>query len=254
MRRRARAVAATVGPPLAVLVAGLAAWQAAVVATGVPPVILPSPLDVAAAAGASAGTLLAAAAVTAATALLGLAAGVVVGLALALAMVASRPVGAVVQPYLVALRVAPLVAIGPLVFLWIGAGIPARALLVATLTTFPVAIGSLEGLRATPEPYLDLLRSVGASRRARLLRVRLPAAAPSVFAGVKLAAALSVIGTVVAEFLTLRAGLGYRVFEASTALATARMFAALVGLALLGLAFYGTAALIERRFPWRAPG
>lgn len=244
-----RSPLATFGPPVLVFLALLAGWQAYVVATGVPTVVLPSPVEVAAAALASP-SLVRAAAVTALTAGLGLAGGVVVGLALAFAIVTSRTAAAVVHPYLIALRIAPLVAVAPLVFLWIGSGIPARALLVATLTVFPVAIASVDGLRSTPTAYRDLLCSVGASERTVFLRVRVPAAAPSVFAGVKLAAALSVIGTVVAEFLTLRAGLGYRVFAASTALATAEMFAAVAGLAALGLCFYSVPAAVEDALPW----
>jgi len=249
---RSRPGAGAVGPPLAVLVALLAAWQAGVVATGLPAVLLPSPAAVLAAGVAAGPTLLGAAAVTAVTAALGLAGGVVVGLALSFAMVASRAATAVVRPHLVALRVAPLVAVAPLVFLWVGSGVLARALLVSTLTVFPVAVASLDGLRSTPARYVDLMRSVDAPAGRTFLLVRVPAALPSVFAGVKLAAALSVIGAVVAEFLTLRAGLGYRVFDASTGLRTAEMFAALVALAGLGLAVYAVPLAVQRATPWTA--
>jgi ABC-type nitrate/sulfonate/bicarbonate transport system permease component len=161
-------------------------------------------------------------------------------------MVHSRTVTAVVSPYLIALRTTPLIVVAPLLFLWLGSGLLARALLVTTLTTFPVALASLDGLRSTPEPYLDLARSVDASARQEFLLLRVPAAAPSVFAGVKVAATLSVVGTVVTEFLTLRGGLGARTVRTSTALDTAGMFAALFALALLGLAFYAVPALVER--------
>ena len=238
---------AEAGPPVAVLVALLAAWQLTTALLGVPAVILPSPSEVAAAFVALLPTLLADAAVTAATAGLGLAAGVLAGLALAFGMVGSRSFESLAAPYVVALRIAPLVAIAPLLFLWIGRGVPARALLVATMTVFPVTIASVGGLRAVPSEYADLAASVGASPLRTFLWVRVPAAAPSVFAGVKLAAALSVIGAVVAEFVALDAGLGYRVFVTSANLQTARSFAALAALAALGLGFYGAPALVERR-------
>lgn len=235
------------GPASLLLVVVLAAWQAATAVYSIPAVVLPSPVGVGAELAASWRLLLGDAAVTAATAALGLLGGCVVGLLVAFGMVASRTVELVARPFVVALRIAPLVAVAPLLFLWFGRGIPARALLVATLTQFPVAVASVGGLRAVPEEYLDLARSVDASAARTFLRVRVPAAAPSVFAGVKLAAALSVIGSVVSEFVTLTAGLGYRVFVSSTALRTDRTYAALVALVALGLAFYLLPAWLERR-------
>lgn len=234
------------GPAVAFGGLVLVAWHAAVVRWSVPTVILPSPAEVAVTLAGSLPTLLADATVTAVTAGLGLAAGTAVGLALAFAMVRSRRVSAAVHPYLIALRIAPLIAIAPLLFLWLGDGPLARAALVTTLTTFPVAIASLDGLRATPTAYLDLLRTVDAPPRQVFARVRVPAAAPSVFAGLKLAAVLSVVGAVVAEFLTLTAGIGFRVFQSSTSLQTRTTYAALVVLAALGLAFYAVPSAIER--------
>jgi ABC-type nitrate/sulfonate/bicarbonate transport system permease component len=176
--------------------------------------------------------------------------GATIGLLVSFWMVSSRPAAAIAQPYLIGLRVAQLIAIDPLLFLWLGDGVLPRAILVATLTVFPVAIGSYDGLRAVPRQYLDLGRAVDAPTWKLFVHVRIPAAAPSIFAGLKLAAALSIVGTVVAEFVTLRSGLGYQVFYASTALDTARMFAALLVLALLGVTFYFVPVVVERRARW----
>ncbi|AXG05005.1 ABC transporter permease [Haloplanus rubicundus] len=249
-RGTVRSVVGRVWPPVAVAAVVVACWQWFVTATGVPPVILPGPGDVAAAGLAARGTLLAAAATTALTAGIGLVGGVVVGLALAFAMVGSRTAAAVAHPYLIALRIAPLIAIAPLVFLWIGDGVLARATLVTTMTVFPVAIASLDGLRSVPEEYTDLARSVRAPPARVFLRVRVPAAAPSVFAGIKLAAALAVVGTVVAEFLTLQSGLGYQLFDSAEYLRTATTFAALFVLTALGLGFYLVPAAVQRRLDW----
>lgn len=234
------------GPAVAFGGLVLVVWHAAVVLWSVPTVILPSPAEVALTLARSSPTLLADAAVTALTAGLGLAAGTAVGLGLSFAMVRSRRVSAAVHPYLIALRIAPLIAIAPLVFLWLGDGPLARAALVTTMTTFPVAIASLDGLRTTPTAYLDLMRTVDAPPGQVFARVRVPAAAPSVFAGLKLAAVLSVVGAVVAEFLTLTAGIGFRVFHTSTTLQTRRTYAALVVLAALGLVFYAVPSALER--------
>jgi len=248
--RAVRSVVGHVWPPALVAAVVIGCWQWFVTATGVPEVILPGPGDVVTAGLAARETLIAAAATTALTAAGGLLAGVVVGLVLAFAMVGSRTAAAVFHPYLIALRIAPLIAIAPLIFLWIGDGVLARAALVTTMTVFPVAIASVDGLRAVPEEYTDLARSVRAPSTRVFLRIRVPAAAPSVFAGVKLAAALAVVGAVVAEFLTLQSGLGYQLFHSAEYLQTSTTFAALFVLTALGLGFYLVPAAIERRLNW----
>ena len=187
---RVRAAVVTAGPAAGLFVVFVVGWQALTHLLGVPTVILPSPVDVVRTLAETLPTLLGDAAVTAATAALGLLGGTLLGLCFAFGMVTSRAVDAVVHPYVVALRIAPLVAIAPLLFLWFGRGVPARALLVTTLTVFPVTVSSLGGLRSVPVEYLDLGRSVAAPEWRLFVHVRVPAAAPSVFAGVKLAAAL----------------------------------------------------------------
>lgn len=231
-------------PPLAVFVLALVGWTVA--AADAPPILLPSPAAVLEAFLAEPGAFADAIAVSAVTAAGGLALGAAVGLALAFVSVGSTPGRAVVEPAVVGFRIAPLTAIAPLVFLWFGTGIPVRIVLVSVMTTFPVTVASIDGLRSTPRSYLDLLGSVGASEWQTFRTVRLPAALPSVFAGLKLAAALSVTGTIVAELLTLRGGLGGGVWDAGRYARTAELFAYLFVIALFGVLFYGAAALAEQ--------
>lgn len=249
MNARVRARTVRWAPSLLVGFGLLLAWQLAVTLYAIPPVILPSPTGVGAALLETYPRLLADAAVTAVTAGLGLAIGVVVGLCLAFAMTSSSAARDTVLPYVVALRIAPVIAIAPLFFLWFGRGVPTRALVVASLTLFPMTIATLDGLRSTPGEYLDLARSVDASPVRVFFQIRVPAAASSIFAGAKIAATLAIVGAVVAEFVTLNAGIGYRVFETSTRLRTAETYAALVVLSLLGIAFYLLPTVIER--VWR---
>lgn len=231
-------VGANALPSLVTFTALAVAWQAFVVVTAVPTVILPSPVDVATAIVQNGSVLAGDAIVTAVTASLGLALGIVVGLTLAFATTSSRSTATVVLPYVIALRITPVIAIAPLVFLWFGRGITPRAFIVATMTVFPIVIASYDGLTSTPDQYLALAASVDATPTQVFLRVRVPAAAPSILAGIRIAATLSVIGAVVAEFVALRAGLGYRIFETASRLETAETFAALFVLALLGVVFY----------------
>ena len=237
-----------VGIVLVTLSLFLGLWEAYVVITDVPSVILPGPVDIGAALVGLYPQLLSDAGLTALTALLGLWFGAVVGLPLGFGMVASRSASRTAVPYIVALRIAPLIAIAPLLFLWFGRGLLARSVLVGTLTVFPLTIATLDGLRSTPPAYLDLMRSVDARPWRVFLSVRIPASAPSIFAGFKIAATLSIIGAVVAEFLTLSGGIGYRVFRAATFLETTESFAALVVLALLGNLFYLVPVVLERLF------
>ncbi len=240
------------GTPIAVGVAIVLLWHGYTTTADVPSIVLPGPLEVAFALRETWQVLLADAVVTAATAALGLVLGILVGLGLAFGMVRWRLFRAVSLPYVVGLRIAPVIAIAPLVFLWLGRGIVPRAVVVATLTQFPIAIGTLSGLRSVPTEFLDLARSVDASTRQQFLHVRLPAAASSVYASTQIAATLAVIGAVVAEFVTLRTGLGYRVYETGMYLQTAEMYAALVVLSLVGVAFYNLPRF--GRWLWRWHG
>lgn len=224
--------------PLVVAVGLVLIWHWYVKANDVPSIVLPGPLEVAEVLRASGRSLLADAAITATTAALGLLLGALVGFVLAFGMIRWRTVRAISLPYVVGLRIAPIIAIAPLVFLWLGRGIVPRAVVVATLTQFPIAIGTLSGLRSVPQEYLDIGRSVDASDKQLFVYVRLPAAASSVFVSLQIASTLAVIGTVVAEFVTLRAGIGYRIYDTGLRLDTAEMYAALVVLAAVGILFY----------------
>lgn len=231
-------------PPLTVFVVLLVGWTIA--AAGTPPILLPAPTAVVDAVLASPAAFVRATAISGVTAVGGLALGGVLGLLLAFVAVDSAPGRAVVEPTVVGFRIAPLTAVAPLVLLWFGTGVPVRILLVSLMTTFPVTVASIDGLASTPQRYLDLLASVDASDWRTFRSVRVPAALPSVFAGLKLGAALAVTGTVVAELLTLRGGLGAGVWEAGRFVRTAELFAYLLAIALFGVVFYGAAALAER--------
>lgn len=231
-------------PPLVVFAVAMMGW--AITAANAPPILLPAPAVVAETILADPGTFATETAVSVVTAFGGLAIGTAVGLVLAFVSVGSAPGRAVVEPAVVGFRIAPLTAVAPLVFLWFGTGLAVRMVLVALMTTFPVTVAAVDGLRSTPQAYLDLLDSVGVADWRAFYAVRLPAALPSVFAGLKLGAALAVTGTIVAELLTLRRGLGARVWEAGRFVRTAELFAYLVVIAAFGIAFYGAAALLER--------
>ena len=160
-------------------------------------------------------------------------------LAFAAAALHSRCSTACSRPLVVASQTVPVIALAPLLVLWLGYGALPRVIVCALIAFFPMAVTALEGLRATDPQLLLLLRSVGARRRDVFWRVRVPGAAPFLAAGLRTGATLSLVGAVVAEWTGTDRGLGYLVLSANARLATAQAFAAVLLITVLGLAAYG---------------
>ena len=246
------------GASLLTLLAGLAAWQAGCLALGLPTYILPTPLQVTAALVDDGPALLAAAWATLSMSLLALALAAAVALPLALLTGLSRWAERALKPLAVTLQVTPVVAIAPLVTIWAGLEHPGRAIiaLAAVVAFFPLFSGAATGLRSADPDLERLFDLYGASPLHRLARLQLPAAAPYLLEGLKVAVGLAVIGTVVAEFVAgsgASQGLAWRVLEAEHQLKTAEMFAALVVLAVLGAGLHALADAAEGRLlrAWR---
>ncbi|MFJ6213522.1 ABC transporter permease [Streptomyces sp. NPDC092296] len=183
----------------------------------------------------------------------GLVAGSVLGLALAVLFLHAAPVSKGLMPWLVASQTVPLVAIAPMIVIWGGkAGAPpwvAVTGIAAYLAFFPVTINALRGLKSPPKVQLEFMRSVGASRRQVLLWLRVPAALPFVFAGLRLAATASVVGAIVGE---LSAGTGRGIGRVILSSAyyysngPEKLYAAVLVAALAGIVFVQLLALAER--------
>jgi NitT/TauT family transport system permease protein len=175
--------------------------------------------------------------------LLAVAAGSVVGALLAYSGIARR----VLYPYLVVLHLTPIVAIAPLLAIWFGLGMSTKVIVTFIVAFFPLVVGAASGLRAADVDMITLMRSMNASEWQVLWRVRLPAAAVPMMAGLRIAAPLTVVGAVVAEFVSPDSGLGYLILQAKAVLDTASLFLAVAGCAFVGLVFFWLAALLERR-------
>jgi len=180
----------------------------------------------------------------------GLALGAAVALAFAAAALHSRRLDAALTPIVVASQTVPVIALAPLLVLWLGYGALPRVVICALIAFFPMAVSAREGLRATDPQLLSLMRSVGARPRDVFWRVRMPAALPFLAAGLRTGLTLSLVGAVVAEWTGTDRGLGYLVLSANARLATAQAFAAVLIITLLGLAAYGAAVVVERRLCW----
>jgi NitT/TauT family transport system permease protein len=247
---RAKTLAATAAT---LLVLGLL-WEGAIAAFDLPPFVLPplSAIRDAVVQGWIVGTLHEHAAFTVtATAtgfLIGAAAGIVLG-----ALVAEiRPLGLAVYPIVIATQSMPTVALAPLIVVYLGVGMPSKVATVALLCFFPVFVNTIVGVRAAPPALVDLYRAFGSGRLRVFLDVKLPAAVDPVMAGLQIAVVLAFIGCVVSEFIASQRGLGYVIRAFSNDLNVAVMFAAILGLAVLGSAAGAAVRLAHRLLvPWR---
>jgi putative hydroxymethylpyrimidine transport system permease protein len=232
-----------------VLVAG---WEAVVRLGVVDELLLPAPTQVLDALWTDRGLLAPDLAVTLQEVLVGLLAAVVVGAALGIAMHVSGAVRRALRPLVIGSQAVPVPVIAPLLILVLGFGLAPKVLLVALVCFFPVTINLYDGLRRVDPDARKLLRSFDASRWQSFRLLDAPAALPAAFTGLKVAAAVSVIGAVFAEWAGSDAGLGHALLTANGQLETARAFAATFLLFMLAVSLYGAFALLERRVVrWR---
>ncbi len=246
MRRLAETLA-----PLALIGVLLGGWETACRVLDVPAYFLPPPSAVIASLIADAPSLLHSAWNTLSMALLALLLASLLAQAAALVVGLSPILERAVRPLAVIAQVTPVVAIAPLVLIWAGIDHPGRAIvaLAAVVAFFPIYSGAVTGLKAADPDLERLFDLYGAGRLQRLLRLRLPSATPYLLEGHKVAAGLAVIGAVVAEFVAGSGGaqgLAWRILEAGNRLQTARMFAALVVLGLLGALLHAALERLER--------
>jgi ABC-type nitrate/sulfonate/bicarbonate transport system permease component len=230
-----------------IVLVALAGWEALVRLGGVDELLLPAPTQVAEALWTDRSLLADDLAVTTGEVLLGLAAAIAAGAVLGVAMHVSPLARRALRPLVIGSQAVPVPVIAPLVVLVLGFGLAPKVLLVALVCFFPVAINLYDGLRDTDPDARKLLRSLDATPWQTLRMLEAPSALPAAFTGMKVAAAVAVIGAVFAEWSGADAGLGHALLTANGQLETARAFAATVLLFLLAVALYGAFALLERR-------
>ncbi len=238
-------------PPLLFAIAVLAAWQLYVVISGVKATSLPAPTEVARALWSDRQLLISNAWTTVTEIVLGYLLALILGVGLAIAVSMSRFAERAVYPWLVVSQTVPIPAIAPVFVIWTGFDIRPKLIVIALVTFFPIAVNTVDGLASTDPELLDLLRTFGASRWRRFRLARLPAAMPFIFSGLKVAAALAVIGAVFAEWVGSSAGLGYLILTYNNQAMTAEVFAAVAVLSLIGIALFLLVAALERlALPW----
>jgi NitT/TauT family transport system permease protein len=236
--------------PAAVLLLAIAGWQALVAGYDLPPWLVPSPATVASTLAEDRALLLASLGVTLRIALAALLWAVVAGVALALLFAQSRWLEMSLFPYAVLLQVTPIVAIAPLVIIWVKDMHVALVLCATVVAIFPIIANTTLGLRSVDPGLLALFRLHRASRWQVLWRLRIPSSLPYFFGGLRIASGLALIGAVVAEFVAgtggAGAGLAYQILLAGIQLNVPRLFAALVLITLAGVAMFAAVSWLTR--------
>jgi NitT/TauT family transport system permease protein len=233
--------------PIGVALVALGAWEALVRALDVPQVLLPPPSRVLEVyAGADGARVLENALPTGVQAISGFMFATALGVLVAVAITYSQALKEAVHPYLVAFQVIPKIALAPLFVLWFGIGFASRFAFATFICFFPIVIALAVGLRDTHPDVIRMCRAAGASRAQILWQVRLPFALPYLFAGLKIAATMSIIGVVIGEFITADRGLGYLILFAASRSDTPLVMAAILLLCAIGLVLFGAVVLLER--------
>jgi len=238
---------------LCVFAAMLLLWQLILWIFRVPPFMLPSPLAVARAVVARFPTLVTSLSITAGEAGGGLLASVFAGVIVALIFGQSLWVRRMLYPYTILLQTVPIVAIAPLILMWVGAGAAAVTLIAFIISLAPVIANTTQGLISVDENLVHLFLMHNASRRQLLLKLRLPHAVPSLFVGIRIASGIAVIGAITGELYAGssqvgQGGLGYSILYASSQLQTDYLFALVLAATVLGFAFFFVVMFLEWYF------
>jgi NitT/TauT family transport system permease protein len=238
-----------VAAPLAVALLFLGGWEAVVRVNAIPPYILPGPLLVAQTLVRDWGTLSVSLLVTLRITAMALAVAASLGLVLAVVFAQSRILEMSLLPFAVILQVTPIVAIAPLIIIWVNDVTLSLLICAWIVAFFPILSNTIVGLRSADHNLVDLFRLYRASRWQMLWRLLLPSALPYFLAGLRISGGLALIGAIVAEFVAgtdgTASGLAFRILEAGYQLQIPRMFAALALVSATGIVIFLALSLLS---------
>jgi NitT/TauT family transport system permease protein len=249
-RRTVQRVVESLAAPALILIL-LAAWQVGVPLLGLSAFVLPTPTQILERIGADFSLLATHSLVTLIETIAGFAIAAITGIGTAFAIFYSRIFERAFYPLLVAMQTVPKVALAPLLVLYLGYDFAPKCFLAFLLAYFPIVIATVVGLQSLDKSMVDLVRSMGANEWQTFFKIRLPAALPSIFGGLKVGVSLAVIGAVIGEYVAAERGLGYLQLQASSQFDTTLNFAALVIIAVLGVVTFWGIEILEKRAVFR---
>lgn len=237
-------------PPLLAAVFILAFWEFAVWWFNLPDFVLPTPRAIVANAMEDQRRLLHDTLATVYESLIGYVVGSLLGLGLALMFVTFGKIERFLLPAYVTINSVPMVAYGPLAIIWIGIGPGSKIVLIILAVSYSVAINALAGLRSCDPCAIALLRTFGANDRTILFRLRLPAAMPSIFSGLRVAVVHAMILAVVLEMLGANAGLGWSIYKSTQMMNFVEAWVSVAAAVIVSLSIYGIINWIGSKVVW----
>ena len=238
-------------PPLIILALTVLAWAALSEGSGLSSFILPSPVDVVLAGWETRGLLLPALGTTMVETAIGLVVSIVLGAGIAAAIDLSSFLRRALYPLLIASQTVQILAIAPLLIIWFGFGMTSKVFIVVLICFFPLTLSMADGLASADPDLVALFRAMGARRGQIWRMIRLPAALPSFFSGLKIAVTYSVVGATIGEWVGGTQGLGLYMLRSKNALATDQVFVAILVTSAVSIGLFLLVHVIERwALPW----
>jgi NitT/TauT family transport system permease protein len=240
-------------PPAAFAVFVLLSWEGMIYALKIPTYVIPAPHRIFEVLVRDFSSVTYHASITFFEAVVGFVIGSFFGAVLGVVFAYSDKCARSLLPYIVAANTIPVVAIAPILILWFGNGLQSKIAVTAFLSFFPLCINMMKGLKSYEPLVMDLFHVMAASPWQRFWKMRLPSALPYIFVGLKINVTFAVIGAIVAEFVQADRGLGFVIMTTYRLLNMPKLWAAMFLSAMIGMAFFGLIALIERLvIPWHS--
>tara|TARA_B100000315_G_scaffold176914_1_gene165462 strand:- start:171 stop:1073 length:903 start_codon:yes stop_codon:yes gene_type:complete len=237
--------------PLLILAALVGAWELWVQVREVPKWQLPAPSAIGRELAESRALLWDNTLITLEEVVIGFAFALAAGVVLAALIAYSRILERSIYPIVIASQTIPIIAVAPLLLIWVGYGMTPKIIVVALIAFYPIAVNTVDGLKSTDPDMVNMMRTLGASRWQVFIKLQVPTSLPFMFSGIKIGISVSVIAAVIGEWVGASAGLGYLITYSQPLFLTARVFAAIVVLSVMGMTLFGLAGLAERLLlPW----
>ena len=234
-----------------ILVGLVALWELWVQVLDVPKWQLPPPSEIGRELASSRALLMSHTLITLEEIVLGFLAALGSGLLLATGIAYSRILERSVYPIVIASQTIPIIAIAPLLLIWVGYGIAPKVIVVALICFYPIAVNTVDGLKAVDPDMVNMIKALGASRWQVFSKLQMPTAMPYMFSGIKVGISVSVIAAVIGEWVGASAGLGYLITYSQPLFLTSRVFAAILVLSVMGVSLFVLASIVERiMLPW----
>jgi ABC-type nitrate/sulfonate/bicarbonate transport system permease component len=229
----------------------LAVWEVLVRVLGIQTFVLPTPTQIVATIFTDSAMIFRHLKVTLFEIACGYVLAAAVGFAVSLATVYSVAFRRGALPLIVAAQTIPVIAIAPILVIWFGYNAVPRIIITALVAFFPLTISFVTGLQSVTPDFIAFFRSLNASEFQIFLKLRLPAGLPNIFAGLKVATTLAVVGATISEWVGASEGIGYLIAQDTAQINTTRVFASLVVLGAFGMAFFAAVGVAERlAMPW----